>query len=163
MNWLAINFLDLLSFRWELPRMKPWVPLMLQVPKKVIICMHLDKSGKKLSKVDGKKPCICEIIQEREIFSLSKEKFKFRVDFERDINIYYITHKDEVVWYDNFAKPISFGIFTNSTLTNYLYEIQWSNLHFYMDSNYTNWQKTNYDVMMIVGKLTKYWLIYFLP
>lgn len=84
---------------------------------------------------------------------LTKTTFQFSLEFEGDENNYYITTNNEVVWYDNFAKPIKFGMFTVSKRKSYRYEIHWEGSEYLIDSNNKIWHKTNYDVMMIVGEL----------
>jgi hypothetical protein len=82
---------------------------------------------------------------------MSDDHFSYKLRFEGDENLYYITDGNEVVWYDNYADPIILGKFVTSDSRSYLFEIVWEGNRFYIDHAGKVWNLTAYNVMMQVG------------
>ncbi|NNE56092.1 MAG: hypothetical protein HKN32_08735, partial [Flavobacteriales bacterium] len=83
----------------------------------------------------------------------SPQVYNYKVRFEGDLNLYYITTRNEVVWYDNYAEPITLGKFLESDLKSYAFELTWEDNRFYIDNRGKIWNLTAYNVMMPVGEI----------
>jgi len=93
------------------------------------------------------------VSKETLIFFEDKETYLYKLRFEGDENLYYISKEHEVVWYNNYARPIIFGKFQKSESKNYEFEIVWENEKFFIDNKGFIWNLTSYNVMLKVGRI----------
>lgn len=84
-----------------------------------------------------------------------EELYTHKLRFEGDDNLYYISSRNEVVWYDNYAEPIVFGKFLEADAGSYVYEITWDGNRFYVDGHAKVWNLTMCQVMMEVGEISE--------
>lgn len=91
--------------------------------------------------------------EETLIFFEDKETYLYKLRFEGDENLYYISKDNKVVWYNNYARPIIFGKFQDAQSKSYEFEIVWEDEKFFIDNKGKVWNLTSYNVMLKVGRI----------
>ncbi len=88
-------------------------------------------------------------------FELTREEsFTHRLRFLRDENNYYVTHESHVVWFNNYAEPIEFGLLEDLEEHDFSKRITWGAQVFYVDHQNHIWSKSTHGVQTKVGELT---------
>lgn len=82
-----------------------------------------------------------------------KRTFKYKVNFGGDENNYYINEANKLLWFNNFAEPIEFGVFQESSKDNFAFELSWENQIFYVDFKNLIWRITDYNAQSKVGHM----------
>jgi hypothetical protein len=84
------------------------------------------------------------------------EDLQFTVRLAGDDNTYYVDAQDRVVWFDNYSKPIEFGLLTRLPKGEYTYGLTWGENAFLVDGRLNIWRRTETQMMMKVGTMAPY-------
>ena len=99
-----------------------------------------------------------ELIKDVHAFYESKQqqkpatKFVYQCTFKGDDNIYFIDEKDNVIWYDNYGKPIIIGIKKESKNNKYSWIYNYLDNFYGVDAKGKIWKETTYGSSFIVGE-----------
>ncbi len=86
------------------------------------------------------------------LFSIQDEGFLYQCTFKGDRNLYFVNDSNQIVWYDNYAKPIVIGKVFEVSDGSFLWEFRYQDLKYGVDHEGNIWNITPYGAMLIVGK-----------
>ncbi len=81
-----------------------------------------------------------------------KTKFVYQCTFKNDENIYFVDEKDNVIWYDNYGKPIIIGRKKESANNKYNWIYNYLDNFYGVDHKGKIWKETTYGSVFIVGE-----------
>ena len=81
-----------------------------------------------------------------------KTKFIYQCSFKNDENIYFIDEKDNVIWYNNYGKPIVIGKKKASNTNKYSWVYNYLDNFYGVDHKGKIWKETTYGSVFIVGE-----------
>ena len=98
-----------------------------------------------------------ELLQDVNAFSekkvsASKTKFIYQCTFKNDDNIYLVDEKDNIIWYDNYGKPIIIGLKKESKNNKYNWIYNYLDNYYGVDHKGKIWKETTYGSVFIVGE-----------
>ncbi|PCJ24613.1 MAG: hypothetical protein COA97_09545 [Flavobacteriales bacterium] len=79
-------------------------------------------------------------------------QFVYQCTFKGDNNIYFVDEKDNVIWYDNYGKPIIIGLKKESTNNKYNWIYNYLDNYYGVDHKGKIWKETTYGSVFIVGE-----------
>lgn len=79
-------------------------------------------------------------------------KFVYQCTFKNDENIYFVDEKDNIIWYDNYGKPIIIGKKQVSTDNKYNWIYNYLDNFYGVDHKGKIWKETTYGSVFIVGE-----------
>ena len=82
----------------------------------------------------------------------SLTQFVYQCSFNGDNNIYFIDEKDNVIWYDNYGKPIIIGLKKKSNNNKYSWIYNYLDNYYGVDHKGKIWKETTYGSLFIVGE-----------
>lgn len=82
----------------------------------------------------------------------SLTKFVYQCTFSGDDNIYFVDEKNNVIWYDNYGKPIIIGLKKESTNNKYNWIYNYLDNFYGVDHKGKIWKETTYGSVFIVGE-----------
>jgi len=82
----------------------------------------------------------------------SLTQFVYQCTFKGDNNIYFVDEKDNVIWYDNYGKPIIIGLKKVSANNKYNWIYNYLDNYYGVDHKGKIWQETTYGSVFIVGE-----------
>ncbi len=82
----------------------------------------------------------------------SLTQFVYQCTFKGDNNIYFVDEKDNVIWYDNYGKPIIIGLKKKSTNNKYNWIYNYLDNFYGVDHKGKIWKETTYGSVFIVGE-----------
>ena len=94
-------------------------------------------------------------LDDSSFFRKADERFKMQLTFKGDDNLYLVTEENEVVWYNNYARPIMIGRLSSSNDQNYLWQYHYRNATYGIDSQGNVWNPTTYGTVFKVGRAEK--------
>jgi hypothetical protein len=83
----------------------------------------------------------------------STTKFIYRCTFKGDDNIYLVDEKNNIIWYDNYGKPIIIGVKKESTNNKYNWIYNYLDNFYGVDHKGKIWKETTYGSTFIVGEV----------
>jgi hypothetical protein len=78
--------------------------------------------------------------------------FVYQCTFLGDDNIYFVDEKDNVIWYDNYGKPIMIGLKKESNDNKYNWIYNYLDNYYGVDHKGKIWKETTYGSLFIVGE-----------
>jgi len=90
--------------------------------------------------------------EERKYATSYKTKFVYRCTFKGDENIYFVDEKDNIIWYDNYGKPIIIGKKQVSTSNKYNWIYNYLDNFYGVDHKGKIWKETTYGSHFVVGE-----------
>jgi hypothetical protein len=84
--------------------------------------------------------------------STYRTKFIYQCTFKNDENIYFVDEKDNIIWYDNYGKPIIIGEKQASTDNKYNWIYNYLDNFYGVDHKGKIWKETTYGSVFIVGE-----------
>lgn len=87
---------------------------------------------------------------------LVDDAFRFVVSFTGDANTYYVDAANRLVWFNNHAEPIQFGLLETLTSKDPKYQLTWSDKTYVVDGRDTIWKRTASGMQMKVGTMSSY-------
>ena len=82
----------------------------------------------------------------------SLTQFVYQCTFKGDNNIYFVDEKDNVIWYDNYGKPIIIGLKKESNNNKYNWVYNYLDNFYGVDHKGKIWKETTYGSVFIVGE-----------
>lgn len=89
---------------------------------------------------------------EKKYSSSYHTKFIYQCTFKNDENIYFVDEKDNIIWYDNYGKPIIIGKKQVSTDNKYNWIYNYLDNFYGVDHKGKIWKETTYGSVFIVGE-----------
>lgn len=81
-----------------------------------------------------------------------RTKFVYQCSFKNDENVYFVDEKDNIIWYDNYGKPIIIGKKIESTSNKYNWVYNYLDNYYGVDHKGKIWKETTYGSIFIVGE-----------
>jgi hypothetical protein len=79
-------------------------------------------------------------------------RFVYQCFFKGDDHIYFVDEKDNIIWYDNYGKPIIIGSKEKSTVSKYEWIYNYLDNYYGVDAKGKIWKETTYGSVFIVGE-----------
>ncbi len=83
----------------------------------------------------------------------SLTEFVYQCTFIGDDNIYFVDEKDNVIWYDNYGKPIIIGLKKKSSNNKYNWIYNYLDNYYGVDHKGKIWKETTYGSVFVVGEV----------
>jgi hypothetical protein len=84
------------------------------------------------------------------------DAFRYVVSFTGDVNTYYVDADNRLVWFNNYAEPIQFGLLELLAIKDPKYQLTWSDKVYVVDGRNTIWKRTASGMQMKVGRMEPY-------
>jgi len=94
-------------------------------------------------------------IDDSSYFRRTDDRFTMQLTFKGDDNLYYANELNQVLWYNNYARPITIGRISESNDQNYLWQYHYRDATYGIDSDGNIWNPTTYGTVFKVGKASK--------
>lgn len=82
-------------------------------------------------------------------------QFQYQCSFSGDPNLYFVNDDNEMVWYNNYGKPIVIGLITEDEGSDFIWLYHYNRSSFGVDSNGNIWNITSYGAQFKVGEALK--------
>lgn len=80
-------------------------------------------------------------------------KFIFQCNFKGDDNVYFVDSKNNIIWYDNYGKPIIIGSKKPSTTSKYVWIYKYLDSFYGVDAKGKVWNESTYGSSFIIGEI----------
>ena len=87
---------------------------------------------------------------------LFRSKFLWKCKFYGDNNVYFVDDKHNIIWFDNFAKPIVIGKQEESKNHQFDWIYHYEDEQYGVDQKGNMWKETEYGAQIIIGKVENY-------
>jgi len=81
--------------------------------------------------------------------------FIYQCQFLGDDNIYFVDDKNNIIWYDNYGKPIIIGKKVKPKMNEFEWIYKYAKSNYGVDNKGKIWKETTYGAKFIVGSVNK--------